>query len=180
MNRVEAKSRRGIAVAAAEQAVDWERVYRDLLPRVYRFFCYRVGDAVSAEDLTAATFEKAWGSRKRYRKDLGGFPGWVFGIARRVSADYFRSYQAAVALDVAVSNPAEGPVEDTIQRNRDFERLAELLGGLSLRERELISFKYGGGMTNREIAQLIGLSESNVGTILHRAVRRLRDQWEEG
>lgn len=178
MDRVETTSRKGIAVASAEHAVDWEQVYRDLLPKVFRFFCYRVGDQLTAEDLTATTFERAWSNRKRYRKDLGAFSGWVFGIARRVAADYYRSYLAPAPLDEAASDPVEGLVEETIQRNSDFERLAALLTDLSPREREIISLKYGGGMTNRQISHLIGLSETNVGTILYRGVSRLRDQWE--
>lgn len=45
------------------------------------------------------------------------------------------------------------------------------------RERELIALKYGAGINNRLIAQLTGLSESNVGTILHRVVQTLRSRW---
>ena len=179
MDRVEITSRKGITVASAEHAVDWEQVYRDLLPKVYRFFCYRIGDPLMAEDLTATTFERAWSSRKRYRKDLGAFSGWVFGIARRVAADYYRGQRPPAPPDKAASDPGEAHPEEAIQRSSDFERLAQLLTELSVRERELISLKYGAGITNREIARLSGLSESNVGTILHRAVNRLRDRWKE-
>jgi RNA polymerase sigma-70 factor (ECF subfamily) len=41
----------------------------------------------------------------------------------------------------------------------------------------LIAMKYGADMTNRAIARATGLSESNVGTILHRAVEALRERW---
>jgi len=54
-----------------------------------------------------------------------------------------------------------------------------MLTQLPVRERELIALKYGGGLTNRVIAKTTGLSESNVGTILHRVVGRLRLQWED-
>jgi len=52
-----------------------------------------------------------------------------------------------------------------------------LLEGLTDRDRELIALKYGAGLTNRAIAQATGLSESNVGTILYRAVQTLRARW---
>jgi len=48
---------------------------------------------------------------------------------------------------------------------------------LSEREQELIALKYGAELDNRQIAKLTGLTESNVGTILHRAVLTLRRQW---
>ena len=39
---------------------DWEAVYAEQLPRVYNFIRYRIGDCADVEDLTSATFEKAW------------------------------------------------------------------------------------------------------------------------
>lgn len=57
------------AHALAEE-IDWEATYRENLPRVYNFFRYRLGDRALAEDLTAATFEKAWRGRSRFRRDL--------------------------------------------------------------------------------------------------------------
>ncbi len=47
------------------------------------------------------------------------------------------------------------------------------------RERELVALKYGAELTNREIARMTGLSESNVGTILNRVVAKLRNEWEK-
>ena len=69
-------------------------------------------------------------------------------------------------------------MEEMVQRQDDLARLGALLARLPGRERELVSLKYGAGLTNRSIARLTGLSESNVGTILYRVVRRLRAQWE--
>jgi hypothetical protein len=43
--------------------IDWEAVYTSFLPRIFHFFCYKVGDEQIAEDLTSITFEKAWISR---------------------------------------------------------------------------------------------------------------------
>jgi RNA polymerase sigma-70 factor (ECF subfamily) len=40
-----------------------------------------------------------------------------------------------------------------------------------------MALKYGAGLTNRAIARATGLSESNIGTILHRAVQTLREHW---
>ena len=54
-----------------------------------------------------------------------------------------------------------------------------LLADLGDRERELVALKYGAGLTNRAIAVSTGLSESNVGTLLHRTVTALRAAWPE-
>jgi RNA polymerase sigma-70 factor (ECF subfamily) len=70
--------------------------------------------------------------------------------------------------------------EDAAVLESDAARLAALLEALPDRERELLSLKYGAEMTNRDIAAATGLSDTNVGTILHRAVQTLRQQWPGG
>jgi RNA polymerase sigma-70 factor (ECF subfamily) len=162
-------------ISAAEP--DWDAVYADQLPRVYNFFRYRFGITADAEDLTARTFEKAWRARHRYRRDLAAFSTWLLSIARNVAADHVRARRPLVPLDEAASVAATGTPEDDAVRHSDGERLATLLQLLPERERELLAMKYGAGMTNRAIALAAGLTESNVGTIVHRAVQTLRQRW---
>ena len=167
-----------LAPQSAAQNVDWNALYADHLPRVYNYFRYRVGDGPEAEDLTAETFEKAWRGRMRYRRSRGAFSTWLFTIARNVAVDSFRRRRPTVPFDT-VHGRADGmPLDEVVQRHGDLARLGALLARLPTRERELVALKYGAGLTNRSIAGLTGLSESNVGTILHRVVRRLREQWE--
>jgi RNA polymerase sigma-70 factor (ECF subfamily) len=71
----------------------------------------------------------------------------------------------------------QGTPEETVVRQSDASRLASLLAELPDRERELVALKFGAGMTNRAIARATGLTESNVGTIVHRAVETLRGRW---
>lgn len=166
--------------AQAAVAVDWDTVYADHLPRIYNFFLYRVNDVARAEDLTAATFLRAWQSRERYRHDLGAFSTWLFTIARRVAVDEWRKTRPEISLDEAPDLPdASAAPEEVIQQQQTLVRLRLLLSGLTPRDQELIALKYGAGLNNREIARITGLSESNVGTTLSRVIQKLRDQWEQ-
>jgi RNA polymerase sigma-70 factor (ECF subfamily) len=157
---------------------DWDQVYADELPRVLNFFRYRLPQAADAEDLTARTFEKAWRARHRYRRDLAGFSTWLLTIARHVAIDYLRTRQRYEPLEVATAVPSSSrtPEQHAVDDSH-ARRLADLLATLEPRQRELIAMKYGADMTNRAIAHATGLSESNVGTILHRAVETLRARW---
>lgn len=157
---------------------DWEAAYREYLPRIYNFFRYRVSDESLVEDLTAITFEKAWRRRTHYRRDLSAFSTWLFTIARNVAADHFRQRGHELPLEAVRVQAASPSLEETVQRKQDFARLSALLSQLPERERELVAFKYGAGLNNREIARLTHLSESNVGTILHRVVEKLRIELE--
>ena len=161
----------------AEQT-DWETAYREYLPRIYNFFRYRLSDESLAEDLTAAVFEKAWRGRKRYQRDLSAFSTWLFTIARNVAADHFRRGERDIPLYAVRGQTDPASLEEAVQHRQDSARLEVLLSQLPERERELVAFKYGAGLNNREIARLTRLSESNVGTILHRVVEKFRLELE--
>lgn len=161
----------------ATDEVDWDALYAEQLPRIYNYFRFRLGDCAEAEDLTSRTFEKAWRRRTRYRRDRAGFSTWLYTIAQNVGRDHLRSRRSHLPLDAALDMSVEVTPQDDMERASNLARLATLTARLPERERELIAFKYGAALTNRRIAKLTGLSESNVGTLLHRAVQALRSKW---
>jgi RNA polymerase sigma-70 factor (ECF subfamily) len=162
-------------VATAEP--NWDAVYTEQLPRVFNFFRYRLGNEAVAEDLTSRTFEKAWAARSRYKRDIAGFSTWLLSIARNVAVDHLRAHRPHLPLEAAEDVPARETPHDEVALGSDLARLASLLDRLPQREQELVALKYGAEATNRAIAELTGLSESNVGTILHRVVQTLRREW---
>lgn len=165
--------------ARKARATDWDARFAEELPRVYNFFRYRVGPGVVAEDLTGITFEKAWSARDRYREDRAGFETWLFAVARNVAADHFRRARPSVPLDDIVELAGGDTPEEIAERRSDEARLGALIARRSERERELLALKYGAELTNRDIARMTGLTESNVGTILHRSVETLRADWDK-
>ena len=146
---------------------------------MFHFFCYKVGDTHTAEELSAQTFEKAWANRRNYRREMGEVQSWLIGIARHVVGDYFRQIPRETDLDEAQWLTGPSTLEDDLQRHLDFERVIHILSNASSQERDLVALKYGAELTNREIATICGLSESNVGTILHRVITRIRNEWEK-
>jgi RNA polymerase sigma-70 factor (ECF subfamily) len=152
-------------------------LYDFYLPRIYGFIYRRIGERSVAEDLTAATFEKAWRHRARYRRDLAAFGTWLMVIARNTATDYYRRARPHVTLEHAEHLPAGETPEDIAEKRSEADKLARLLATLADRDRELLALRYGAGLSNREIARASGLSESNVGTILHRAIAALRARW---
>ncbi len=159
---------------------DWDALYADQLPRVYNYFRYRVGHGAVAEDLTSLTFEKAWTARHRYRRDLAGFSTWVMAIARNVAVDHWRRRRDQVPLEAAEHLSGGEEPHERLERRDAFARLSRLLAELPEPDRELVSLKYGAGLTNRAIAGQMRMSETNVGTRLHRIVQKLRAGWSEG
>ena len=78
--------------------------------------------------------------------------------------------------DNPVSSPGqEASPEEASEREEEIKVLQSCVSQLSKAEQEIISLKFGAEMTNRQIAKTLGLSESNVGVIVYRSVRKLRD-----
>jgi RNA polymerase sigma-70 factor, ECF subfamily len=157
--------------------LDWDRLYLELAPRVYNYVRFRTGSHRDVEDLTSRTFEKAWRARARYSEGRAGVSTWLFRIAQNVCIDHVRARRPHVAFDEATTVVTDDTPERQAERDSDLARLAALTRQCSERDRELLALKYGAVFTNREIAKLTGLSESNVGTLLHRLVQTLRSHW---
>jgi RNA polymerase sigma-70 factor (ECF subfamily) len=166
-------------IKAEAEPVDFEKLYKEEVNRIYNYFRFKMGDSALAQDLTSETFERAWRNRRKYRNDLAAFSTWLFAIARRVVVDYLRKHKPVISIESVAHVLIQEQMEEVVQKRVDFARLHLLLSQLAERDRELVALRYGAGLTNRAIARLTGLSESNVGVSLHRLVQKLREEWEE-
>jgi len=165
-----------VARATAEPAA-FAAIYDHYFPRVYNYVRYRVRDAETADDVTAQVFERALVSVGSYRPERAPFSAWLFAIARNAVNDHLRTQRRHrwLSLEVLRDHASAGPQPEEIAiHSETYTELLSAVARLSDRERDLIALKFGAGLTNRRIAKLTGLSESNVGVILYRTVRRLR------
>ena len=158
-------------------------LYEQYLPKVYRYVSYRITDTHTAEDLTSAVFEKALTKFNSYKADKAAFSTWIFTIARNTLTDHFRANQShkTVLLEDPAAAAAESnnrPEEES-EKEEELQALRTCVARLSKSEQEIISLKFGAEMTNRQIASMLSLSESNIGIIVYRAVRKLRDSFRE-
>jgi len=165
-----------VARATAEPAA-FAAIYDHYFPRIYNYVRYRVRDAETADDLTAQVFERALVSIGSYRPERAPFAAWLFAIARNAVNDHLCAQRCRhwLSLEVLRDRPSSEPQpEEVVIRNEMHAEMLAAVARLSDRERDLIALKFAAGLTNRRIAELTGLSESNVGVILYRAIRRLR------
>lgn len=156
---------------------DWNAVFTEELPRVYNYLRYRLNNEADVQELTSRTFEKAWRARYRYRRERAAFGTWLLRIAHNLVIDHLRLARQYTELEAVAELLTECGPESEQENASDRARLQALIPTLPARELELLALKYGAGATNREMASITGLSESNIGTILHRTVQWLRDQW---
>ncbi len=153
----------------------FDALYRDSARDVYAYVRTLLGDDASAEDVTALAFERAYRRRGSFDARRGSQRGWLFAIARNAALDELRRRRRSAPLvgelpDEAAPTPDE---EADLAVRRTTIRTA--LAALSPRDRELVALKFHGGLSNAELAAVLGTSESNAGTRVHRAVTKLRE-----
>jgi RNA polymerase sigma-70 factor (ECF subfamily) len=166
-------------VAAAEEApraaeLAFDRLYRSSRDDVYAYVAGLLRDGPAAEEVTAAAFERAYRKRHRFDPERGEARAWLFGIARNAALDELRrrGRQAELTAEPAdLHSFGEEGAEHSERRLAVSAALERLQPG----ERELIALKFFAGLGNAEIAQVLGTSESNAGTKLHRAMTKLRE-----
>jgi RNA polymerase sigma-70 factor (ECF subfamily) len=155
-----------------------ERLYGECRDDVYAYLASLLGDRSLAEDLTALSFERAFRRRRLFNPRRGSERAWLFGIARNAALDELRRRRRNTTLVGDVPTDTWDGAEETEGVLRRVTVQAAL-AGLTPRERELIALKFHAGLSNPDIARLLGVSESNAGTLLHRAISKVRKACDE-
>jgi len=163
----------------SEEQESWERLeqlYRSSRDDLYSYVLTLLRDAPAAEDVTALAFERAYRRRRTFDRHRGEERAWLFGIARNAALDELRRRRRAAALVIDPESPQAEPASAEDEADVLLRRTAvrSALAELPARDRELLALKFQAGFSNAELAEVLGVSESNAGTMLHRAVQKLR------
>ncbi len=167
-------------VATAQEApreadLAFDRLYRSSRDDVYAYVASLLRDGPAAEEVTATAFERAYRKRKRFDPGRGEPRAWLFGIARNAALDELRRRGRQAELTAEPADLVAAPAHESAEEHERRIAVSTALGTLEPRQRELIALKFFAGLGNAEIAAVVGTSESNAGTKLHRAVTKLRE-----
>jgi RNA polymerase sigma-70 factor, ECF subfamily len=178
MDRLDDRSEGVIDTPVAERPTSvqrFEALYRSSRDDVYAYVVTLLGDRAAAEDVTALAFERAYRRRATFDRRRGEERGWLFGIARNAALDELRRRRRVARL---VSEPGvedEVNVDDGAEVSLRRTVVRTALAALPAREREIVALKFHAGLRNSEIASALGVSESAAGTLLYRAMQKLRE-----
>jgi RNA polymerase sigma-70 factor (ECF subfamily) len=162
----------------ATAALDFDALYRDARDDVYAYAATLLRDAGAAEDVTAQAFERAYRKRGRFDARRGSPRAWLFGIARNAALDELRRRKRAATAEIPAPPPAPGPDELAEQAARR-EAVRRALSRLAARDREVIALRYHAELSTAELAAVLGVSQTNAGTLLHRAMTKLRESLDD-
>jgi len=151
---------------------DFDRLYRDSYPRIYKTMLAVLADPAAAEDCTQDAFVLAFRAWARWRPDAPA-EAWLHRIAINVAVSYQRKakLRSIGAILRRLGRPAAGPDPAQVVLDRD---LAAALRRLTPKLRAALVLRHYHGYTNREIAAAIGVSERTVNKRLRIAAQKMR------
>jgi RNA polymerase sigma factor, sigma-70 family len=156
---------------------EFDEIFDQYYKRVYKYICYRTDDRNAAEDLCSQVFERVINKYHTFSSEKSSFEVWLFAIARNIVTDYHRSGKSRILLSLDnildMISPNSAPDEKIMEKDRN-EKLLTAMGKLSEKERNIVAMKYAAGLKNSEIAALFGISDSNVGVVLYRSLKKLQ------
>lgn len=152
-------------------------LYKEYVDAIYRYIYFRVGSEVEAEDLTDEVFVRAWEALPEFRPSASySFSAWLYRIAHNLVVDsYRRRSPVTFSRDEMDQNKTRLPsVEEEAQTRHEVANLVKAVQHLNDLEQDVIVLRFVEGLSHREVAQVIGKSESASRVIQHRALAALR------
>ncbi|OGO19934.1 MAG: hypothetical protein A2Z14_00660 [Chloroflexi bacterium RBG_16_48_8] len=159
----------------------FETLYVRYMQAIYRYIFFRVGDEIQAEDLTEEVFVRAWEALPKYQHRKHPFSSWLYRIAHNLIIDYYRKKKPIpISNGLMRSHPNQAESLDyLVNRKQETQLLVDAIQQLSGLEQEIVLLRFVEGLSHKEIAAMVGRSQTSCRVILHRALKSLRSTLTE-
>lgn len=162
----------------AETSTELDRIYAEHYPRILRYLTRLLG-AEEAKDLAQEVFIKASRGWSGFHGESQGST-WLFRIATHAAVDRrreasFRREMPMIAVGAPCGKTSGSSLEDSALRKATNDCIRDVIDGLPEKYRIPLMLCELEGFTNREIAEILGVSLATVKIRLHRAKAQLKE-----
>lgn len=149
-----------------------ERIYIEFKDKVTRYVRGKIGSEHDSEDVVSDVFVKVFNGLSDFDEKKASLSTWIYTITRNAVIDYFRASKQLCELPEELCSKDD--TEQNILNTEMLERLADALGRLNERERDIIVLHYYSGRTFKDIALTMGISYSYTKLLHGSALKTLR------
>jgi RNA polymerase sigma-70 factor (ECF subfamily) len=158
------------------EAVGW--LYELYFDRLYRYVYIKLGDATEAEDLVEQVFLKMIESISTFEWQGSTFAAWLYRIAHNQIIDKHRreGRRPQVPLEpVSDTLPSEQDDPHHLAEQSDLRgHLLASMDQLTDLQAQVIALKFGGDLSNQEVAAILNRTEGSIKSLQHSALDNLR------
>lgn len=171
----EAAGDRELIEAAKTSPAAFARLYDHYFDRIYNYAYYRMHNHEAAEDVAAETFKRALEGIGRFEWKGIPFSAWLYRVAGNVIAMHYRKHVPEDPIeDHEFTAPDDEGPEYLMERVENVDMLRRLMSHLTEEQRQAVVLKFGQGLRNGEIAEVMDRSEGAVKLLLHRGLRAMQ------
>ncbi len=109
----------------------------------------------------------------------GRMPAWLYAVCRNRAVDVLRKdgrMQTAAEKRIETSDAAEREPSFVLERKETASRVGLIIDDLPTNQREVLALRFENDLSYRDIAAVTSLTASNVGYLIHTAIRTLRER----
>ncbi len=152
-------------------------LYERYVEEIYNYAFYRVNEVREAEDITETAFLKAFECLTAYDENqpIENFRAWIYRITRNKIIDHYRTRKETVPLVPELPLTSLDMVPEADIENRElFEAVLRAIRQLNGNYKEVILCRFINGLSHRETAKVLDLTENHVRTLQFRALIKVR------
>lgn len=158
----------------------FEFLYKEMYQPLFRFVLFRTRDEEKTKDIVSEVFVRFYESLDRYEIKMKPI-NYLMTIAMRLIINDTKK-KKALALDEDAEEfipSEEESIEDILNTEVDFSNVREIIEELGESEKDVITLKYLNDFSNSEVSEMIQKSEGNVRVIEFRALKKIRDMYNQ-
>lgn len=156
----------------------FESLYNIYVGKIFNYINSFIYDPDIAKDITQNTFLQLWYSRSNLDAN-GNIEGYIYTISRNLLFREIRrlNIQKNYALHVQEDiTEEESGIEEKLSHDMIEERILSLLTKLPESRRRIFMMRWSNGLSNKEIAKELSISEKTVSTQIHRTITFLKSK----
>ncbi len=159
------------------------KVYDLYIEKIYRFVYFKMSNKEEAEDITSDVFLRVWNYLiDGHEKQIQSLSGLLYTTARHAIIDAYRERAKRVQVsletvsEVISSEVTLQQTNEHIEQKDTFARLIADIRSLKQEYQEVLLLKYVEELSTTEISHILGKSKTNVRVLLHRSLKKLKEQ----
>jgi RNA polymerase sigma-70 factor (ECF subfamily) len=156
-------------------------IYDTYAPAIHRYIYHKTGDADTAQDLTAETFQRFLEALKRQAGPTEHLSGWLYRVAHNLIVDHYRQRPEVPPLSIDDVEPAVPATQDGyVARGDRAMRARDALQQLTPLQQQVMILRFLEDMSLYEVAQVLDRTVGSIKALQHRAIDTLQRILEDG
>lgn len=164
---------KALAECQSGNLVEFSVIFDAFYKKIYQFVYFRTLHKETAEDLTSVIFVKTLEHITTFNKQKAQFSTWIFQIARNTVIDFYRSKKESVDIEDVWDLQSSDNLEQELDMKEKLEQVKGYLQTLPARQREIVIMRVWDGLSHKEIAEILEISEANSKMIFSRVLTEL-------